>query len=329
MLLIDAEKKYGGVREVVLTQIESREFVEFANHPKGIEFRLGGPNDYAGVYLQNKNRATSFKPGSYIFSINVVGGDAAPSQSAKDAVKYSSEYTDLKTGCRSLGGKEGGHVSTFCKGPGGYQAHYFDTATYYQLNVADRNRDWQKMVMTFGLGDLKNTKPLEWRLANGVPFAAIFTHPGNGKVFVTGLKGFERIKFEEEGQGSLDRARSMADARYANIITPATRIYFAGKSTSAVVKGKIAAIGDTLKYVVNAKAGDRLTVRIKPDKWTGQEGPILVVTLGLPDGSGWEEPGGIDAELTQDGDHEIVVYQNRAKSQTENIELTITVTLTP
>jgi hypothetical protein len=70
-------------------------------------------------------------------------------------------------------------------------------------------------------------------------------------------------------------------------------------------------------------------VRIKTDKWTGQEGPILVVTLGLPDGSGLGEPGGIDAELTQDGDHEIVVYQNRAKSQAENIELTITVTLTP
>jgi len=326
MRVAAAEKIRGPVKEIVRSEIESREYAEFTRQPAGITFRL---NSGDGVFAAGSSTTAKYRPAARILSIEVVG-ERTP-MDGDDDVNFTSTYTNLHSGCTSAGGEEGGHVSTFCKGPTGYQVHFFDAATVYQLNVADEKRDFEEPIATFGLDKLKTAKALEWRLADGNPFAAIFTHPGSGKVFVRGLKGFERIKLEEDGKGAVARARSMADDMYADIIVPATRVQIIDASPVVTVYGKLKDYDDKAKYVVKAAAGDHLKVSIKARKWTGEEGPIMVGMVTMPDGSSDGAPGGtvFDDALTQDGDHEILVYQNGAKSRAENIDYEVTISLTP
>ena len=73
MLLAYAEKIYGKVREITMSEIESREYAEFADGPKGIDFRVSGRDMAAGVYPPQSRRGTTYTPGAYISSINVTG----------------------------------------------------------------------------------------------------------------------------------------------------------------------------------------------------------------------------------------------------------------
>jgi hypothetical protein len=51
----------------------------------------------------------------------------------------------------------------------------------------------------------------------------------------------------------------------------------------------------------------------------------------MPNGESDGAPGGtvFDDVLTQDGEYEIIVYQNGAKSQAPNVDFTMTVSLVP
>lgn len=73
MNVSDVEKKYGKVKEIMLSEIESREFADFANQPKGLQFRLMSDNAMAGVYLKGKNKTMKYSPDAYLLSIQVVG----------------------------------------------------------------------------------------------------------------------------------------------------------------------------------------------------------------------------------------------------------------
>ena len=42
MKLVEIEGKCGKVKEIMMSEIEAREFAEFTNQPKGLEFRLSG-----------------------------------------------------------------------------------------------------------------------------------------------------------------------------------------------------------------------------------------------------------------------------------------------
>lgn len=66
MYLRDAEKILGKVRQIMITQIESREFVTFRKLRKGIEYRT-----YGGIYTQPNISTTKYEPGSRIHSIQV------------------------------------------------------------------------------------------------------------------------------------------------------------------------------------------------------------------------------------------------------------------
>jgi len=324
---------YGKVKGISMSEIESREFAFFDNHPEGIYFRLSNEMDRAGIYPEGERRTNKYHPASVVLSIWAVGEQFTDFFAGTEggSPAFTSEFTDLHKGCKSVGGEEGGHVSTLCPGPAGFQVHYFDAATAYQLSVADARREWEEPLTMFGLDKIKAAKPVEWRMANGVPFAAIWTFPGTDKVIVRGLPGFERIKFEGEGTTALDKARTAIDSDYPVLVLPATPIYFAGKNTQATVKGYLPDHDDKLKYRIKAKAGDRLKVMIGADKWTGKEGPIMVGIVTMPDGESEGSPGGtvFDDVLTQDGEYEILVYQNSAKSQTPNVDFTMTVTLVP
>ena len=66
MLLPDTERILGKVREILITQIESREFVTFGSVRKGIEYRT-----YGGIYTRPNVTTTKYEPGSRIHSIQV------------------------------------------------------------------------------------------------------------------------------------------------------------------------------------------------------------------------------------------------------------------
>ena len=73
MKVSDVEKKYGKVKEIMLSEIESREFAEFGNQPKGLQFRLMNDNATAGVYPNGKSKTMKYSPDAYLLSIQVVG----------------------------------------------------------------------------------------------------------------------------------------------------------------------------------------------------------------------------------------------------------------
>lgn len=226
MPVLQAEKILGPVKEIIRTEIESREFAEFADQPNGIHFRL---NSGDGDFPAGSSTTTKYTPTARIFSINVVGDSPR-----KDGAAFSSEFTDLRQGCKTVGGKEGGHVSHFCKGPENYQIHYFDAATVYQISAATNDRKWEEPLMMIGLDKLDGVGSVEWRVANGEPFAVLVSKPGTDTVIVRGLKGFEQIKFEESGTGAIERARSIADNDHKHIIVPSTRLDLSKGSLEAI-----------------------------------------------------------------------------------------------
>ncbi|MBX3296090.1 MAG: hypothetical protein KF762_10305 [Acidobacteria bacterium] len=328
MTVAEAEKIYGKVKQIIRSEIESREYVTFTNHPAGIEMRILGKDDMAGVYAQGTSRTNKYSADAYIFTIDIDG--AAADQTAKRTPKFTSVYTDLTKGCEEKGGEEGGHVSTFCKGPGGFQVHYFDAATIYQLNVADATRDWEEPILSFGLDKLKAVGRVEWRLADGVPFAVAVKDPSNGRVIVRGLKGFERIRFESEGKNAGTDARGGADNEYRDAVLPVEAIDLKGGMMSAVMSGTLVFFDDRKRYMFTGTAGERVTVKIEAAEWNGAEGPVMVGIVRRPNGTTEGAPGGIvfDEVLAEDGEYEIIVSQNAAKSQAENIKFSLSVTRT-
>ncbi|HMO79286.1 MAG TPA: hypothetical protein PKD24_00705 [Pyrinomonadaceae bacterium] len=223
MTLASAEKIYGKVKKITMSEIESREFAEFTNHPSGIEFRLLGKGGDAGVYPSGSNETTAYSSNAYIFSINVTRWKAANTVDEGAApAGFSSSYTALDTGCTEHGGNEGGHVSHFCPGPAGYQIHYFDSATTLEFNAQNEDEEFNVRLASQGLDYDLSTRKVEWRLADGRPFAAIIridrttgADPGQFLV-VKGLKGFEFIDGQVNAQlaGANEAARTLADEAF-------------------------------------------------------------------------------------------------------------------
>jgi hypothetical protein len=74
MKMCDVESKYGEIKNIFMSEIESREFAEFTNNPKGLQFRLTAPNiDSAGIYPEGKRETTVYASSSYIMSISISG----------------------------------------------------------------------------------------------------------------------------------------------------------------------------------------------------------------------------------------------------------------
>lgn len=331
MALSRAEALYGKVSKITLSEIESREYAQFSSQPSGMDFRIINDVGSAGLYPPASNVTSRYRKGSKVFSVVVHDRPASIVDDETTGTEFTSAYTDLNSGCRSAGGNEGGHVSHFCKGPGSYIIHYFDAATIFQIDVATKDRQWEVPVMNFGLEELSKMPPIEWRLADGKPFAVIATDPKSGKVAVRGLIGFERLNREENGKGAAERVRSMIDSEYSDIVLPATRIERPTGGTRVIAKGHISEYDERCKFVVMAKKGERLSVEINADGWQGEEGPIMVGIVTAPDGSSDGAPGGLvfDSVLEQTGDYEIIVSQNGAKSRAAQIDFTIKVDLVP
>ena len=155
------------------------------------------------------------------------------------AVKFSSVYTDLKTQCKSaLTKKEekeseerGEDTPMICKGYGGYEiflsSHGAMTQFTVRLKTGEKEVAAQEVMY---INDPIYTRKVEWRLADGVPFAVIYRRDVNeetedvaiknkiGEVLrVVGLKD-KKIDFEvdvKKTPNPNEEARRLADRAYA------------------------------------------------------------------------------------------------------------------
>lgn len=66
-LVTDVEKVYGNTTGIILSEIESRQYISFEKPPNGLDFRI----DDSGVFEDNSRKTRVFQPGAQILSIAV------------------------------------------------------------------------------------------------------------------------------------------------------------------------------------------------------------------------------------------------------------------
>lgn len=179
---------------------------------------------------------------SRLFSLAVLGAGFVLSQSVSShgqAEKFSSLYSNLKTDCKAAvrlkkGEENGQDMPLKCKGYGGYEIRIDYSAAASNLRaqpLGDKSDD--AIMMGMQPIDYDQTRKVEWRLANGKPFAIIYRivkskteqpeemwSPKNlaGEfLIIKGLKGFEQIALELDAKtpNANIKAREMADGAYA------------------------------------------------------------------------------------------------------------------
>lgn len=155
---------------------------------------------------------------------------ASMSAQGKPAPKFTSVYTNLKTACKSFDGSNGSDGYSICKGPGGYQVRIYYSAASTHINAERKGKDDNFPIATASVGFDWNKTKLEWRLANGKPFAVIiripkYAEPADGEYYgkvtgqelvVAGLLGFEDLntKVDAKTAGANSLAREAADSAY-------------------------------------------------------------------------------------------------------------------
>jgi hypothetical protein len=162
-------------------------------------------------------------------------------QTAKPTVAFTSVYTNLKTECGSgLTPKEekqaeaaGQDIPSVCKGYGGYEIFLASDGANAQFQVRTKSRKPEKDVAILEalyFGDGIGARKVEWRLADGKPFAVIFRIDLFGEadeqgarkklgeqIRVVGLKN-KRIDFKVDVKTTPnpnEEARRLADDGYA------------------------------------------------------------------------------------------------------------------
>ena len=68
MLLSEAEKKLGKVKEIVISEIESREYAQFKRMPDGLWYQLRGGG---GIYKNDSRTTKKYTPDTYIYAIGM------------------------------------------------------------------------------------------------------------------------------------------------------------------------------------------------------------------------------------------------------------------
>jgi hypothetical protein len=162
----------------------------------------------------------------------------SPAAMNSQTPRFSSLYTNLKTECRpTIKLKKGeepiGDIPLKCKGYGGYDVliDYSAASSHLRLQPV-RGKSEESINLGMQPIDYDRTRKIEWRLANGKPFAVIYrmdksksTQPediwspankAGESLVIKGLKGFEQIEFEIDAStpDANLKAREMADQAY-------------------------------------------------------------------------------------------------------------------
>ena len=156
----------------------------------------------------------------------------------KPAVKFTSVYTNLTRNCKTLRASHGSDEGSLCRGAGNYQVRVYYSAAAAHVRAEIKGKDESVMLAMLGMDFDERKVTLEWRLANGKPFAVIMRVPiygepsrdpaGSddpyfGKVIGQRLTVNGLIGFEETVKGEVDaktpnanaKARELADKAYA------------------------------------------------------------------------------------------------------------------
>lgn len=158
----------------------------------------------------------------------------AASGLAQAKPKFSSVYTNLTTNCKDFDGENGSDGYSICRGPGGYRIRnwYAAAATLFGAELKGDDSANYAFPMLDLKFDRRKTK-VEWRTANGKPFAVImriptyaeprndneYFGPVNGeRLFIRGLKGFDfETEVDVKTPSPNAKARELADAAYLKI----------------------------------------------------------------------------------------------------------------
>jgi hypothetical protein len=153
--------------------------------------------------------------------------------------RFSSIFTDLNKDCRDAfkETEEGQDMPLICKGYGGYKIRigYSAFASHIRIISINGNDEIDLATERLNYSDDKGNK-IEWRLANGKPFAVILKiskynkkiqdmgeNPYQRKykigelLIIKGLKGYEHIDFAIDFKTTTDaitKARKLADEAY-------------------------------------------------------------------------------------------------------------------
>jgi hypothetical protein len=163
-----------------------------------------------------------------IFATALLSLFLAPAYAAKP-IKFTSVYTDLSKDCQFEDDsdlQEGTDAPLRCKGPGAYGLYIFFSASSNILSVekvkSNETLDFQIEIPDFERGKI------EWRLADGVPFAVIArsgSPMGNSlkTLEARGLTGFEKIEISlspKKVSNTNQEVRKQVDAAYLKIKAP-------------------------------------------------------------------------------------------------------------
>jgi hypothetical protein len=146
---------------------------------------------------------------------------------AQKPVKFTSAYSSLSKGCKTLHGRSGTDDAYLCNGVGGYKVRVYFSAATMQINAERGDENTPLATLDVAFDDSRTT--LEWRLANGKPFAVImrvpvYGDPAPGEYFgkvtrhqlkITGLAGQEIDQTVDAATPNANqKAREAADKAY-------------------------------------------------------------------------------------------------------------------
>jgi hypothetical protein len=146
---------------------------------------------------------------------------------------FSSVYTSFEHGCKDFSGEGGTDGYSICRGPARYQIRVYYSAVTTQINAEIRGKDDNFPLATLSLDYDPGKTRVEWRLADGKPFAVILRTPVYGdptgddtyfgrvigqELTVKGLKGFDTLaaKVDAKKPGANIEARTIADKAYTD-----------------------------------------------------------------------------------------------------------------
>ncbi|MBX7174400.1 MAG: hypothetical protein K1X72_25735 [Pyrinomonadaceae bacterium] len=151
--------------------------------------------------------------------------------------KMTSVYTNTQTDCKAEEKSEGDEVPFICKAVGGYRLRIIPAGAQAEtLEIVDSTGETVASLGNVGYGYTSSKRMLEWRMANGKPFAVIFRvftydeqkaldagdnpylpkYKTGEKLLVRGLSGYSQIDFEVDGKeaNANAKAQKMADENF-------------------------------------------------------------------------------------------------------------------
>jgi hypothetical protein len=152
--------------------------------------------------------------------------------------KMSSVFTNFQTDCKAESKVEADEVPFICKAVGGFRVRIVPAGAWAEtIEIVDKKGEIVTSLgmVGYGYSAVKNRK-MEWRMANGKPFAAIFrvntydsekaNEAGDSpfldkykigeKLLIRGLEGHKQIDFEIDGKVKLANvlAQKKADENF-------------------------------------------------------------------------------------------------------------------